>query len=166
MYHFLKYFLKYSISLLIVSSLHLPAYLFSQIASHNWYQGILKSIRKNQFAMYIFMSLNKIYLWIFQNSVQYFSFLLFNRIQLRSTCGWCMFIEAEYVRFMGQTLLHSYNLTCIYTYILMLFQAWLRPFWEGNVHCSCNQHHHTHIVPPTAQTMSLKSYTSLTCNSN
>lgn len=131
MYHFLKYFLKYSISLLIVSSLHLPAYLFSQIASHNWYQGILKSIRKNQFAMYIFMYLNKIYLWIFQNSVQYFSFLLFNRIQLRSTCGWCMFIEAEYVRFMGQTLLPSYNLTCIYTYILMLFQAWLRPFGGG-----------------------------------
>ena len=41
-----------------------------------------------------------------------------------------------------------------------------KAFFFGNVHCSCNQSNHTHIVPLTAQTMSFKSNTSLTFNSN
>ena len=60
-------------------------------------------------------------------------------------------------------LIQSYMYLYLHTNVV---SSMVKAFLGGNVHCSCNQHHHTHIVPPTAQTMSLKSYTSLTCNSN
>lgn len=50
----------------------------------------------------------------------------------------------------------------LHTYVI---SSMFKAFFFGNVHCSYNQHNHTHIVPLTAQTMSLKSNTSLTVNS-